>query len=859
MKRRLPFVLVFLALLLAEGVWLLADLRAAQTETPATQRLPPAVMSDSGDAAWASSTSADGRYIAFVSSAANLVAGDRDASPDIFVYDRQTGVMECVSVTSDEHDLESRFDAPSISDDGRYVVFEGWSYTLVPGSSGYVSEIYLHDRQTGATTLLTTSAIAEELIDGNSFDATISADGRYVVFASEATNLVSGDTNDAVDIFLHDVSAGGTRRVSLRGAATQAGGDSGAPTVSADGRFVAFHSNADSLVNGDTNNQSDVFVRNVAAGTTTRVSVGAGGAQGDGPSWQGVISDNGRYVAFESLAANFAADDDNDAGDVFIRDRQANTTALVSRDADGHPAAGGASEPSLSADGAQMAFTAGAALLPDGLGETDVYVSDWKAGTIRRVSVSGDVAAGNGRSFEPALSADGTAVSFTSTADNLSPDDLNGSRDIFLRDLEGEQTVHVSTDAFPFTEPNGPGGYPAPSFDGRYVAFGSWASNIVPGDDNMDYDVFVTDRQTGQTTAASLTWQGDFGRSVSPDDLAISDDGRIVAFSAWGADFVEGDDNGAEDVFVRDRQTGETTLVSISSDGGQHDGAAYDPALSGDGNLVAFVSWATNLVPDDNFDTVDIFVRDRAAGTTTRVSVNSEGENDYGYSDQPDVAAGGRYVVFSSNSPYLAPNDENDETDIFLHDLQTAETALISRSMRGGSADSYSVDPAVSGDGRYVAFASGASDLVTENPGCCRNIYLYDRQADLMKLATRGYDGTPALSHSYQPAISNDGRYVTFLSRDSNLTPGDTNGVEDIFVYDRLSGVISRVVAGAGTPVMERHLGPTISGDGTLIGFSSTADNLVAGDTYGFMDAFVVEWLANRSVVYFPVVPAAPE
>ncbi|WP_374687659.1 TolB family protein, partial [Promineifilum sp.] len=339
MKRRLPFVLVFLALLLAEGVWLLADLRAAQTETPATQRLPPAVMSDSGDAAWASSTSADGRYIAFVSSAANLVAGDRDASPDIFVYDRQTGVMECVSVTSDEHDLESRFDAPSISDDGRYVVFEGWSYTLVPGSSGYVSEIYLHDRQTGATTLLTTSAIAEELIDGNSFDATISADGRYVVFASEATNLVSGDTNDAVDIFLHDVSAGGTRRVSLRGAATQAGGDSGAPTVSADGRFVAFHSDADSLVNGDTNNQSDVFVRNVAAGTTTRVSVGAGGAQGDGPSWQGVISDNGRYVAFESLAANFAADDDNDAGDVFIRDRQANTTALVSRDADGHPAA----------------------------------------------------------------------------------------------------------------------------------------------------------------------------------------------------------------------------------------------------------------------------------------------------------------------------------------------------------------------------------------------------------------------------------------------------------------------------------------------------------------------------------------
>ena len=293
------------------------------------------MLADSGDGSYEPSVSADGRYTAFQSNADNLVANDMDGYPDIFVYDRQTGQTELVSQASDGSRPWGYFYTPSISDDGRYVAFEGYSSDLVPNDTNDATDVYVHDRQTGVTTRVSVKSNGAEG-NNSSFSPDISANGQFVVFVSYASNLVAGDTNNALDVFIHNRTAGTTTRVSLKAASTQTNDNSWSPTVSADGRYVAFYSYATNLVTGDTNGTSDVFVRDMTAKTTARVSVSSAGVQGNSWSEGPQISDNGRYVSFTSDADNLVTGDVNGNTDVFIRDRQTSTTTLVSRDAAGN-------------------------------------------------------------------------------------------------------------------------------------------------------------------------------------------------------------------------------------------------------------------------------------------------------------------------------------------------------------------------------------------------------------------------------------------------------------------------------------------------------------------------------------------
>ncbi len=262
----------------------------------------------------------------------------------------------------------------------------------------------------------------------------LSADGRFVTFYSYANNLVAGDTNDRYDIFVHDRQTDTTERVSVATGGTQGNSDSYEASISADGRFVTFWSHASNLVAGDSNGSPDIFVHDRQTDTTERVSVATGGTQGNSESYEASISADGRFVTFRSLASNLVAGDNNGAYDIFVHDRQTDTTERVSIATGGAQGNDGSVDPSISADGRFVTFYSYASNLVagDSNGIIDIFVHDRQAGTTQRISVSDDGVQGNTNSFVPSISADGKHVAFFSYATNLVPGDANGATDVFV-------------------------------------------------------------------------------------------------------------------------------------------------------------------------------------------------------------------------------------------------------------------------------------------------------------------------------------------------------------------------------------------------------------------------------------------
>jgi Tol biopolymer transport system component len=401
---------------------------------------------------------------------------------------------------------------------------------------------------------------------------------------------------------------------------------------------------------------------------TTRVSVASDGTQGNSDSLHPSISADGRFVAFESRATNVVAGDTNRYTDIFLRDTVAGTTTRVSVATDGTQANRDCTGPSISADGRFVVFESDAStLVPGSFNGSDVFVRDTFAGTTTQLSVASDGTEGNGDSEDPSISADGRYVAYQSYASNLVPGDTNSLYDVFVRDTVAGTTTRVSV-ASDGTQANSYSYHPSISADGRYVAFDSFASNLVAGDTNAAYDTFVRDTVTGTTTRVSVTSDGTQAISASYYP-SISADGRYVAFHSYASNLVSGDTNNSEDVFVRDTVAGTTTRLSVSSDGKQGNRKSDTisaPSISADGRYVAFGSFASNLVAGDTNGLYDVFVRDTVAGTTTRVSIASAGTQGNGYSRDPSVCADGRAVAFDSYASNLVPGDTNGSYDIFL-------------------------------------------------------------------------------------------------------------------------------------------------------------------------------------------------
>jgi Tol biopolymer transport system component len=356
-----------------------------------------------------------------------------------------------------------------------------------------------------------------------------------------------------------------------------------------------------------------------------------------------------------------------------------------------------------------------------------------------------------------------------------------------INELPMTERVSVASDG---TQANNDSDRSLISDDGRYVAFSSSADNLVEGDTNGVQDVFVHDRVTGETTRVSVASDGTQANGACAtigcwcilSGLSISPDGRYIAFHSDSTNLVEGDTNGFTDIFVHDRLTGETQRVSAASDGTQGNGGSSIPTISRDGRYVAFISDSTNLV--EGVTNGGIFVHDRVTGKTTVVSVSSDGTQGNEGAGYPSISADGRYVAFSSFSNNLVEGDINGDSDCFVHDRTTGETTLESVSSDGRQGNGGVGATAISADGRYVAFWSDPDHLVEGDTNEGAEWFVHDRVTVDTTLASVpiSNDETQGKYGYLFSTVSADGRCWTFISDASNLVEGDTNGVSDVFV-----------------------------------------------------------------------------
>jgi Tol biopolymer transport system component len=414
------------------------------------------------------------------------------------------------------------------------------------------------------------------------------------------------------------------------------------------------------------------------AQVTERSSVGAGGVEAnfysDVPYPGCFVSADGRFVVFKSAASNLVVGDQNQTWDVFLRDRRSSTTELISIDSAGVQAnsASGLYGTCISTNGRYVVYYSPASNLVAGdtNGWGDIFLRDRELGTTERVSLGIGGAQANDYSAYPSISEDGRFVAFESRATNLVPGDTNGTWDVFVRDRQNGTTELVSVDSSGTLGNDYSGGGASISASGRHVSFVSFASNLTANDTNATWDAFVHDRLTGLTERASIDSSGAQGNDIT-GTVCISSSGRFAAMTSDATNLVPGDTNARTDVFVRDLLTQTTERVSVATNGAQGDGNSQIPTISSDGRFVSFVSGASNLVAGDT-NGYDVFVRDQQSGTTERVSVTTAGGQAIGSHAMASISAEGRYVVFRSDAIDLVSGDTNGAVDIFLHDRASA-------------------------------------------------------------------------------------------------------------------------------------------------------------------------------------------
>ncbi len=959
-----------------------------------------------------SSISSDGRYVAFDSAANNLVSSDNNGNHDIFVHDQDTGQTERVSINSNGDEGDRLSLNPSISANGRYVAFESIAGNLVVGENpSQRTHIYVHDRSTGLTERVSINSNGDEA-SSSSDSPSISGDGRYVVFNSRASNLVAGDTNGTFDVFVHDRDTGETKLVSVSSTGTQGNAPSSSQSISNDGRYVAFSSSASNIVAGDTNGQNDIFVRNLVTELTTRVSVSSSGGQANAGAHEPSISNDGRYVAFNSSASNLIPDD-NDVvsdifvhdrvtgqtervsigfqhnnenlltnssqarisgdgrfvafesksnlviGDVFLHDRNTGDTILIS---DGSPLNTALRNwfPSISADGQVIAFKSGGQFFtysasensnpvitsvstisivqnnlsvvtltgtdPDGdtlsfsisggvdqsqfsidepkqlsfqnapifnnpvdensdnIYEVEITASDGKGGaTVQQMLIS----IRESQNQLPVANDDDvtTSVNTTSSPINVLLNDTDPENDT-LSVINHTNPAHgdiiqtgntfvfipengfIGGDSFDYTISDGSSNSDIGrvnitvteetgnsielvdigstgddrsiiSGNNRYVAFLSHL-RLVPEDTfSSGIDAYVYDRYTGTIERISISSEGVEGNADSSvgqaiysngtSSLAISENGRFIAFESLASNLVPQDNNrsrsnfgeinGGGDIFVRDRQTGATERVNISSTGAEASvgSNSFAPSISADGRFVSFISEADNLATGDTHDGIDIFVHDRQTHTTEIINSGAINRNSF----TPDISEDGLFVVY-----------QNSANGIIVHDRDSGQSTRVDTNSSGVVANGFSGDPKISSDGRYITYESDASNLLDSGDNNSnRDIFIYDRSTETTSLVSVNSSGIGGNGFSSRPNISGDGRFVAFKSGSTNLVPeNELDGNPPIFIHDRNTG-ITKIVSFASSSVAwgGSHIAfsPYISNDGEHVVYTAGNSHFV--------------------------------
>ena len=409
-----------------------------------------------------------------------------------------------------------------------------------------------------------------------------------------------------------------------------------------------------------------------------------------------------------------------------------------------------------------------------------------------------------------------------------------------LTSLAGAQeTVRLSVNDLGF-EANEDSSSQSVSSDGRFVAFASYASNLGALDGNSDSDVFVKDRATGEVRLLSRSYSTGFAASGSSHEPSISADGRYVSFTSDATDLVSGDTNLTFDVFRADVQSGEVVRVSVSSAGVQADTGAFGASTSADGRYVAYESRATSLVPGDANGARDVFVHDVRTGVTEIVSVATGGSQVNDDSKDASISADGRYVAFESDATNVVLNDTNGYRDVFVRDRQLGTTERVSITTIGTQLNGDSYRATISGDGSFVSFQTEGLAFVVDN-NSMPDVCFRDIGAGTLHGVSHafGVDWIAASGSSTNARVSHNGRWIAFACNAANIVGGDTNNTSDVFRYDRLTGERVRMsVSNGGSQSSGGSYQPDVTDDGQVLFRSNSAD-LVVGDSGLHADIFV--------------------
>ena len=611
-------------------------------------------------------------------------------------------------------------------------------------------------------------------------------------------------------------------------------------SLSADGQEVAFESFAFQLVPDDFNQSRDVFVRDRTAGTTSRVSVDALGAEVEAGADYPAISGDGRYVAF-SVAGDLVG-----AGPTFFRqtylyDRASQSLALITRSTGGGYSNGSSDQPVINTDSSHVAFMSSASDLVAGdtNGKSDAFVYDIAAGTIALASITAGGVQGDEPVYGVDISRNGNIVAFETASSTLSAADGNGARDVYAKNMTSGALLLASVDS---------GGVlgSADSYledladEGQWLLF-STSNALVPADANALSDIYARRLGFGTTARVSSTLAGADGDGAA-FSARVSADGRRVVFSSSASNLVAAADGSLQRIFLRDFDAGTLSLLPTGNEivASMH---SLDPA----GTVLCFSTWGSDVDTDDRNGVTDVYVLEIATGSIELVSRSESAEPVYtgnGDSLQSSISADGRYVLFES----LADDLDFEQDDISLYRklyFLDQDSGTIERvATAPGGVDADRLNPELSGDGRYVVFDSYATNLVAGDD-TSGDVFRFDREDGSMVRISEALAGGPG--HGELPSVSDDGTRVAFISDGGSgalLDPADTNGEEDVYLWD--AGVLRRIsVATGGGPADDDSRDARISADGQWLVFESQADNLTADAEVGSQNLFVADLTGN--------------
>ena len=697
-----------------------------------------------------SGISDDGNHVAFIADT-NLVAAPVPNDPRdkyyTFLYDRTVDAVSLVSRNTSGNAVGNSGyyqNVAGISGDGKSVLFDSDASDVVPNDTNGGRDVFVLDRTTNSIVLVSRNAAGNPL-DDTSFNPTMSRDGKFVEFLTVASDYPGG-TRFRAQAAVFDRTAGTVTLASRNAAGNGGNNPVTAAVISGDGSVVAFQSTANDLVAGDAGQSADLFAFDRVAQTVSLVSARTGPssatANASSTIFNGTLaahqlgtSTDGQYAVFISDAGNLVPNDRNSAPDIFLYDRLAATVTLVSRDLSGNAAG------------------------------VDSFIVGQAA----------------------AISRDGNWVTFSSGNDNIVPNDGNFTGDVFLFNrITGAISLvsHRNGQIVPaeaFRSSNNA----TISDDGRYVAFVSTA-NLTGQNPTFVAAAYLYDRVTDSTVLASRTLAGTAADVRDKNDYyaaaTVSGDGSTVAFQTTDPNVVAGDTNAKSDVFRFDRLSGTVTLVSRTAAGSVGNDGSYFPQVNRDGTIITFHSLASNLATIDANGREDLFVYNAATQTVALVSRDGTGAAAAGVSGSDGVvSADGKYVAFTTDAPLVA-GDTNGTLDVYLYDRAANTNALVSHTATGTASVSFSLSPTISDDGSIVAFRSAGPDLA---PGAVRfinNVFFFDRASGFVGLVSADASGMEGNNPSDTPAVTGDGKVIAFNTDATSFIANDRNGATDVAV-----------------------------------------------------------------------------